>query len=214
MVLLGDFPMKEDSVLRDLGVPYQLGDDDGDGNALRVGDPTSTTLTTWTLEPGVELRVVEGGIIETTFNADAAVGAIVAVGTEAAPIVFSSAATPPLPGDWIGLVFSIVAPETLLEHVEIRYAGGPSFANSFHCDPPDGQFSESEDAALTVYAEPAAPFIFTSLIADSPTDGINRAYSGTPIDLMADNTFVDVAQCKQTLPRDSDGNCPSVVVCP
>ncbi len=63
-------------------------------------------------------------------------GALIAVGTQAEPILFTSSATTPAAGDWEGLVFyeGTSSSGTILKHVTIDYAGKPmgAFEGAIH----------------------------------------------------------------------------------
>lgn len=195
----------EDVTFHDRGVPYRVG---GDTLPDLVVGPSPVTLT---LEPGVELRFGPAGRLIVDVSGDVG-GVLSAVGTADAPIVFTSASATPQPGDWVGIWIEHVDAATRLEHVEIRHAGGPSLANSFHCEP-DGTFSD-EDALITFWEQPPAGIIADSSLTDSPTRGINLAYTGDPVDLMATNTFENVAGCKISTPRPAEGQCPASSPCP
>jgi hypothetical protein len=57
-------------------------------------------------------------------------GTLTAQGTAAAPIIFSSAAAQPAPGDWAGIeIRGSASHATVLDHVQVFYAGGS--ANNF-----------------------------------------------------------------------------------
>ena len=99
-----------------------------------------------------------------------------------------------------------------LDHVDVRYAGGPSGANSFHCET-DGSFSKSEDAAVSIYVKPGA-FITNSLFSDSKGAGINLAYSDDYVDLKATNTFNAIAGCSVTRPRAKTTGACTASPCP
>lgn len=211
IVLVSDEWLTTDTTIRDLGVVYQLGGDNLDGTQLVIGYDGSPP-TTLSIEPGVEIRVMTEGFILASADDGGPLGTLVAVGTEAAPIVFTSALESPAPGDWVGIIFEDVAPETTLTHTEVRFAGGASLASGFHCEAPDGTFG-IEDAAITAYGQPDDQFITMSLIADSARHGLNRAWRGSPLDLMPTNTFSNVTACRQTYPRDEDGGCPDPTPC-
>ena len=205
----------EDVVFRARGVPYLVGVDKSLGTLVVGGGSSAVTLT---VEAGVTMRFKKnqaaGILIERGSTASPSKGTLIAVGTAQAPIVFTSASATPMAGDWLGLSFGNKPSATnRLEHVEIRYAGAPSGSNGFHCQPPS-KFSTSEDAALSVYGEPAQSFVKNSLIADSAGEGINLAYSGNPVDFLATNTFTNIALCKVSVPRQANGSCPSTVTCP
>ncbi len=205
--------MTEDTVWHARGVPYHLGDSRGNGTDFRVGASTGAAVATWTLEAGVTLRVDDTTRILAQKSGSTITGSVIARGTASAPVVFTSASSAPKAGQWRGLVFEATpAPSTSLDYLEIRYAGGPSQANSFHCKPgTNGGFSSDEDAALAIFGEPASAFLTHATVADSAGDGVDLAYSGAAVDFAAGNTFTAVARCRVTLPRAKDGSCPSPV---
>jgi hypothetical protein len=78
---------------------------------------------TLTIEPGVRLRFHEKSYLEVGHKGSR----IIAKGTKDKPIVFTSAASAPARGDWIGLVFDDAVGEgTTIEHAVIEYAGRES----------------------------------------------------------------------------------------
>lgn len=195
----------EDVVFHARGVPYRV-----------TGEIKVSGERTLTLEPGVTLDFTAGetaGIfIDAGSSATPAKGSLVAVGTAEQPIVFTSSSAKA--GAWRGLVFgNLPTSKNRLEWARIEYAGGVSRANSYHCDP-DGSFSDSEDAALTVFGPPTSAFLKNSTISDSASLGVNLAYSGAAVDFMPSNTFTRVASCKQSTPRSATGACPTSVACP
>jgi len=217
LVIDKDF-LGEDTTWHDRGVPYRIGDVNMNGADFRVGPSSGAALTTWTLESGVTVRVTPAGRILFNHATTGTTGTIVARGTAARPIVFTSAAPAPAPGQWRGLVFDGAPTSgTALDYVEIRYAGGPSQSSSFHCEAGSaGATSRDEDAALAFFGEPAGQVLTNSVIADSAADGVDLAYTGNPVDFLAGNTFTNIARCRLTLPRTPpSGSCPSPVpACP
>ncbi len=208
-------PMDESTRYPARGVPYRI-------SALTIGETAKDAPeVTWTVDPGVNIRVSSGGNVllntrRTTASpdVDTSNGTLIAVGTAAAPITFEGATA--TAGSWRGIVFR-AAPTAAsrLDYVTVAHAGGPSQANSFHCDPAGkGAFSKNEDAALALYGAPASPFVTHSTFRDSAGDGIDHAYSAAMVDLLPSNTFSALAGCKQTRPRNADGSCPDAGYCP
>lgn len=208
-------PMDESTRYPARGVPYRIG-------ALTIGETAKDAPeVTWTIDPGVNIRVSSGGNVllnsrRTTASPDVDIsnGTLIAVGTAAAPITFEGAMA--TAGSWRGIVFRAApSPASRLDYVTVAHAGGASQANSFHCDPAGkGAFSKNEDAALALYGAPSNAFVTHSTFRDSAGDGINHAYSGTLVDLLPSNTFSTLAGCKQTRPRNADGSCPDAGYCP
>jgi hypothetical protein len=212
----------EDTTIRDRGVPYRLGAPNGNGATMSVGlSSTGAALTTLTVEPGVTIKVHPAGrlIMESSLNASGTgyhpSGSLIALGSAAAPITFTSAAAVPAPGDWVALWFDTTPPANArLDHVVVQYAGGPTGANSFHCGA-NGGYSSDENSAILMFGQPPSQFVTNSTIAYSAADGFGRAYTGTPVDFLAGNTFISVARCKQGFPRPpSPGSCPTTPPCP
>lgn len=78
---------------------------------------------TLTVEPGAKLRFQSTSYLEIGHKGSR----LVARGTKAKPIVFTSAASAPKRGDWIGLVLDDnVGVGTVIEHAIIEYAGRES----------------------------------------------------------------------------------------
>lgn len=205
----------EDVTFRERGIPYRVGSKQTFGD-LRVGG--GTTPVTLTIEPGAILKFNKHTsaelLVEPGAGTKPAMGTLVAVGTAAKPIVFTSAEPTPTAGAWRGLVFGqLPTSGNKLEYVRIEFAGGVSGANSFHCMP-DGKLSPDEDAAVTVFGQPTSAFLKSSSIVDSAGVGVNLAYYGTFVDFAPTNTFTRVAKCKVSYPRDTAGACPATVPCP
>ncbi len=211
IVVMAENDMTEDTTFHERGVPYRLGDLNNVPD-LRVGG--STDRATLTIEAGVTVKVTPGGrIVMLKKSVGVATGTIIAVGTAARPIVFTSNAATPAAGDWRGLWFD--APDTVnkLDFIEVKYAGGPSQANSFHCDEAMAGFSRSEDGAVLLFGKPASAFITHSKFIASAGDGITRAWSDDVLDLSPTNTFSMIAKCNQGYPRAANGSCPTPVPC-
>ncbi|WAS99332.1 hypothetical protein [Nannocystis punicea] len=195
--------LQEDATMRDRGVPYHFGE--FGGSRFSVGGPAQA-LTTLTIEPGVKIEFLPGTALEIehwTSDVEPATGALVAVGTAEQPIVFTSAAETPAPGDWIGLWYgSVPAAHNRLEHARVEYAGGECGCVGFTC-------AEADEASiLFVEGMPASAFIQNTAIAHSAGNGISRGWQGGGPDFSASNTFEDIAGCEQTVPRDENNACP------
>lgn len=195
--------LQEDGTMRDRGVPYHFGE--FSGSRFRIGGP-GQALTTLTIEPGVRIEFLPGTGLEIehwTSDVNPATGALVAVGTADRPIVFTSAAETPAPGDWIGLWYgSVPAAHNRVEHARIEYAGGDCGCSGFTCAGAD------EASVLFISGVPASAFIRDTTIAHSAGHGISRGWRGGGPDLSASNTFEDIAGCDQTVPRGEDNTCP------
>lgn len=192
-----------DQTFHDRGVPYHVGIDSTSGE-LRVGaSSTSVPLATLTIEPGVTIRFKKGGYfeVEVFSGTNPATGALIAKGTADKPILFTSGETTPAPGDWVGVSFgSATNPKTVLDHVEVQYAGLTTTGGSLSCA------LGLATAAISIFGQPGNAFITNSKVAHS-TAGINSGWRGTQIDFTATNTFEDVLGCKLTNPPDMNNSC-------
>lgn len=116
----------------DLGMPYVLS---GDLEVAR--DSSNDPIPTLTLEAGVELRFEEGELrVGSTSGLDSDGANIVAEGTQANPVRFTSASDAPAAGDWAGIVIypgSFEPGVTALRHVIISYAGGGFTGGVLYC---------------------------------------------------------------------------------
>lgn len=204
-----------DTILRSRGVPYRVGAPGGTPE-LRVGPGADNTLATLTIEAGTTIRFEAGGSLHVEYSAgtNPATAALVAEGTAQDPVVFTSAAASPAPGDWIGLRFGQVpSPANRLEHVRIEYAGGHTTSGSSSCPHPIE--TERYRAAIRIFSgQPAASFLINSTIIDSAGHGVERGWRGGLVDFLPTNTFTRVAWCQQTFPGDANGSCQADPPCP
>ncbi|HWB75768.1 MAG TPA: hypothetical protein VG755_12460 [Nannocystaceae bacterium] len=189
--------LEEDTTMKNLGVPYRIGSSPVDRFAVGKGD--GDVATTLTIEPGTTLRFHP----ETAFEIDhysgdrPARGNLVAVGTPDAPIVFTSAADVPAPGDWVGLWFGgIVNPETRLQHTQIEYTGFDCGCILLTCNE-----LEQFEGAVILSMPPSSMFITDSVIRHGAGHGIVQGYDGENLDFAASNSFEDLNGCEATLPR-------------
>ncbi|OGQ17692.1 MAG: hypothetical protein A2138_01915 [Deltaproteobacteria bacterium RBG_16_71_12] len=203
----------EDTTFHARGVPYRVGHDTSSGD-LRVQAVTGE-LATLTIEPGVTLRFKAGAVmhVEQASGADPARGALIANGTANAPIVFTSAAADPQPGDWLGVWFGLVpSASNALSNARVEYAGGASATGSDSCLLPPAVIN---DAAIRVRGPVGTSFVTDTVIVDSASNGIDRGFrSDSKPSFLGTNTFTNVAGCTETWPRDDDGACPDPVPCP
>lgn len=159
--------------------------------------------------PGDEgLRMVFGGTGNPGLNP---IGQLIAVGTPAAPIRLTSAATAPAPGDWAGL--QMLEPgNSELAYVTIEYAGAPGGYVSANCRPT----GTTDQAALLIGNSDFIPS--TSLLANSTIQfsagyGIDAVWATTAPndpDLSGNgNVFNNNARCAQTYNGLTTGSCPT-----
>ncbi len=151
--------IKEDTTLAARGVPYRIGGPTG-GKSLVVAGAASVPLLT--IEPGVTLRFDKDARLDLDgTGAGVALGALRAEGTAERPIVFTSSATAPAAGAWVGIVIEGTPdPRDRIAHAKISFAGASSQISSFDCPRSSGTFS-NDGAILVVGGKPRAPSSLT-----------------------------------------------------
>ena len=209
-----------DVTLHDRGVPYQVG---VTPQVIVVADGIDGHgHVTLSIDAGVALLFAPQGTTGSSriqvrgTSTGVAQGALVVSGTAAKPVVFSSAAVTPAPGDWQGLEFrGAVDPTTSIDHAQIQFAGGNSFSVGV-CESDPSSHSKKEDSAVLISLAPnLAPtaFVTNTLISDSANAGVYRGWRATDVDFTATNTFVNVAACLESNIPDAGNACP-VTACP
>jgi hypothetical protein len=181
-----------DGTLHERGVPYRV------EGSFYIGryDQANATMT---IEPGVTMKFEANKRLNVQiFTGDKPAGAsLVAVGTAAKPIVFTSASPTPAPGDWLGLTYGgALHPSNRLDHVRIEYAGGQCSCNSM----PTCSDLVNHSGAVVLTNVPPGPFITNSAFVASAGNGITEGFRGDLVNFRATNTFTNVADCAQTLP--------------
>jgi hypothetical protein len=205
------------ATMRDRGVPYRIGNVSTSGDLLIARRPGEPGVSTLTIEPGVVLRFKPGGRLRVAAGTGdtPANGALVAAGTAARPIVFTSSAAAPAAGDWLGIWFGLLPdPANRIDHAVIEYAGGLSSTGSSACVPSTGT---EMDAAIRIFNRPASQFVTNTAIRDSARHGIDRSWvADERIDFLPTNTFERIGYCFQTWPRLTGMACPATadVPCP
>lgn len=207
-----------DSTLHDRGVPYQVGPG-GYTEHLVVDGYRVGGTPVLTIEPGVELQFADDGGLYVGFDPTVGpTGALRAVGTAAQPVRFTSGAAAAAAGDWMGLYFegdglTPLDPRNEIAFATIEYAGGWSATSGFSCDTGE-PFLGASDAAVIFLGEASASTLHDATIDASAAHGVTRGWRGGPIDLLASNTFTNVAGCKQTYPIPEAESCPVPPPCP
>jgi hypothetical protein len=194
----------DDATIHDRGVPYMVGRSQSE--SLRIGGRTDERLVTLTIEAGVKLKFGPGGALKVQhFTTDKpSTGALRALGTAAKPIVLTSAAAAPAPGDWMGLWFGGIPRDTnVIDHVKIEYAGGDCGCILNTCS----AITEHEGAIIFT-AQPPSAFVKNTEFAFIANHAITEGYDGAFVNFRDTNTFTSVAGCEQTRPRESTTTCP------
>lgn len=196
--------LAEDAVWRDRGVPYHVGDAPNDHLTIGHG-PQGSPPTTLVVEPGVTLAFHPGIAlrIESATGAFPATGALVAEGTASAPILFTSSATQPQAGDWIGLWFGgVVSETTRLRHTRIEHTGADCGCVLVSC-----HAVTDYEGAVIMTQDPGGAFVTDSVIANGTGHGIVQGYSGAGHDFAGANAFEGLGGCEVTSP--SQPQCPT-----
>jgi hypothetical protein len=186
----GSLQIARDTTIKNRGVPYYFYFD-----RVRVFDPTGMVVPTLTIEAGVEIRFDDYMMVG---NVNLP-GKVIAAGTAAQPVVFTSAKPVPSAGDWPGLWLRN-APGSRLENVRIDFAGGPNGIGSSNCKPS----GSNDNAGLLLGFDgsyvPSASDFFGVTVSNSASHGINAMWIAAAFgpDLTAGITFVNVPGCRQT----------------
>ena len=129
-------------------------------------DPSK--ITTVTIEPGVSLLFNSGTnlIVGASSDGKTYYGALRAIGSAAAPIIFTTSSSSPSPGQWKGIRFYDPTDDSasILDHCVVEYGGQYS----------GGQWISN------IFIQSAAPTISNSIIRQSLYHGIH-AYGCSPI---------------------------------
>ncbi|MBC8069362.1 MAG: hypothetical protein IAG13_13585 [Deltaproteobacteria bacterium] len=200
-----------DATMRDHGLPYLVGLPGQIGD-LRV--QAASGLATLTIEPGVELQFTRESVFHIHHGGGdlPATGALVAIGTQDAPILLTSAEDEPMAGDWLGLSFGggTLAASTRIDYTTVEYAGGASPSGSNSCPYPELPIN---DAAVRILGVPPGAFITNTSLLASAGHGIDRGWrDDLVVEMLASNDY-DVLGCRQTVSRMEDGSCPEPVPC-
>lgn len=172
---------------------------------IENGDPAVMTI-----EPGVTLRFATksgpGGVYVGTTKER--MGQIVARGTAAEPIVFTSPNAAPAPGDWLGLWFRYYpARGNAIENAVVEYAGAQSGASSHGCGP-----RENDASILILGGRPDEAFVKrTTLRRGAGKTGIVSGWVSN-LDgpsFKADNVFEEMPACVVSRWQGENGCGPS-----
>jgi hypothetical protein len=121
------------------------------------GPPSFAPDITLTLDPGVTLKFEKASTSPTlvTFGTGGQThdqnAALIANGTAFQPVLLTSAANTPTPGDWAG-VWLLTSNRSVLQNVVIEYAGGDAGIGPVNCGPFDPSINQQarHTAALLV----------------------------------------------------------------
>lgn len=193
-----------DATLHDRGVPYRMGLSRADN--FIVGPTGGGPAATLTIEAGVVMRFAKETAfrVQTFISEEPAAAAVRALGTADRPIVFTSAADTPAPGDWRGFWFGGIPLDTnVLDHVRIEYAGYDCSCSLATCSA-----LADHDAAVVFTGQVPRPFITNTVFKDIGGHAVLQGFTGEFVNLRPTNTFDSVAGCAQTQPRPREGTCP------
>jgi len=201
-ILAGNTSMVSDTI-KARGVPYRV------SGRLRVAPFADGGPSVLTVEPGVTLRfdtTSDNGLQIGT--SDQRQGVLVAAGTAASKITFTSAKPTPAAADWKNIYFAYSPPTgNRIENAVIEYAGGPSGAQGYGCGP-----AENDASVLILSGRPADAFIKSTAFQNCGGDtGIVLGWTSDQAgpDFVATNTFTSMPVCHVSRWRNATGEtCP------
>ncbi len=186
-----------DETFHDLGVPYRL---KTNFSMAPLKSAAEGGLTTLTIDAGVKILLLKepGNLWGITLGGsrgdkpeDIWPTKVVAAGTEARPIVFSSAAAAPAAGDWAGIGWAGgPAMGNVMSYVRVEFAGGEGGTAGFGCGP------VRNDAAIIITNwRPATAFMDHLTVSDSAAGGIVSGWASDADgpNLKTGNTFTSIA---------------------
>lgn len=203
--------LETDTEIHDPGVPYYVFQ-----NPLRIvrasdADP----IPTLTLDAGVEIQFEKsndtnspGIVVGMDVGRE---GALVVDGTAEKPVVLTSGAASPAPGDWQDITFKAPTPGmNRIDHAVIEYAGSDCACDGYDCPAKvdgSGQLA-AEDGAVRFHWQPDSELITNTTFRHIAGWGVVRGWDGSSApDFTATNTFEDLLYCPQSQPRDANGQC-------
>ena len=144
-----------DDTFANYGVPYHaLG-----AIYVEPGGPNANARLT--IDPGVTVAFEDnGGSGITIGSSPTATGELVAVGTAASPILFTSAKATKAKGDWLSLYFHATTQSgSKISFAKIEYAGAVGGTTGFGCGPSDNNGAIFIKGVGVSAAAPAPPFV-------------------------------------------------------
>ena len=195
-------PLTRDMTIRDVGVPYAMGNDFDPDDFIVDG-------ATLTIEAGTTLAFAEYMSLQIYGT-----GALVARGEAGKPITFTSNQDAPAAGDWTGIMFyGRPAAANVIDGVVVEYAGGENDVIGERCVVGADDQQRPGYGAISFDTAPTTAFIKNTTLRSSLHDGFNRGWKGGVLDLSPTNTFASIAGCKQSFPVPTNGTCPATVPC-
>ena len=155
---------------------YQVSD-----NITIEGNDGPDGVTTLTIEPGTRLTFDTAKYLRVG-DGSGPLSALVAQGTEANPIVFTSSQATPSPGDWGYIQFSNNTHDasTILEHCIIEYGGqGSGMVTIKSSKPTITNCTIHNSSTSGIYVKYSSPTISNSKLFDNASYGLYRYPSGT-----------------------------------
>jgi flagellar hook assembly protein FlgD len=149
------------------------------GNIFVYGTSSEPTLT---IEPGVEVRF--NGLYYLSIGYSLYKGRLVAQGTSANPIIFTSNNASPAAGNWYGIRFyNHATTESSLDYVTVEYAGyqyGSIYISNSSPSINNSSIINNANKGIDITGN-SAPLITNSVISSNVTYGIYVANNSTPL---------------------------------
>ena len=160
---------------------------------VTIGSSSNPVLT---IEAGVVVKFNNGTGLNIA-NGWSVPGALNAVGTAAAPIIFTSNDPVPAPGKWKGITFNNGTTSALLDHVTVEFGGSNGIGNLYiYSGSPSIRNSTIwKSSTYGIYASNSynGPTIQNSIISNNANHGIYVYSSATPT--ITGNTITNNGGC-------------------
>jgi hypothetical protein len=174
-IVMLDGVVQWDMTLKDRGVPY-LSSGSGQNGVINIQAATGS-VAVLTVEPGVVWKFKKGtGNLQLDPGGTPSKGVLVAKGTTAKAITFTSEDAAPAAGDWLGIWMGGDDVRNSFDYVNIRYAGKLQVGSGSNSCQSLQQGQTHQGGALRVYHVPPATLVQHTTFSDSATNGIDRGW--------------------------------------
>ena len=201
-----------DATWTNQGIPYYVS---SSAHIYVQGTNGLDNITTLTINPGTEIQFDSVYLYIGHNSSSSYPGALIAAGTGAEPITFTSSETTPAAGDWYGIYFANYSDDStcILDNCVIEYGGDTGnydIVNCYNCSPiiTNCDIGYGENNGIFSYGSGAAPMISNCEIYNNAQAGIFSSYSTATISYcdIFNNSQYGIA-CEQNSATVNTDNC-------